>query len=234
MRSARIGRAVSKTGGKHPSDVTARENLGVAMRLVASMGERKEYVRVVGGGKSVRMQANKNSKNSNTSGVGSLREHSESSLKMGLVKAGCRVRDVWVTGVLTNNVGYSGYVGRSTRQMRSQEGSGNSGFTTGLLNKDTTREHWLGGTTRGNSNTSVKQSKGLLREPMGKVKGMRPGVVVFREENEVAEREARMCGIPTIGWGKGMTYVVPNRGSECMARLRREVRTKDGKKAREM
>lgn len=223
MRSARIGRAVSKTG-KQPSDATARENLGVAMRLVASMGERKEYVRVVGGGKSVRMQ-----------GAG------KSSLKMSLVKAGCRVRDVWVTGVLTNNVGYSGYVGR---QMRSQEGSAESRKKGSWYSENRAgREHWLGGNGAGKG--SQPGSKG---EAMGKVKGMsnpsgnslqkntslRPGVVVFREENEVAEREARMCGIPTIGWGKGMTYVVPNRGSECMARLRREVRTKDGKKAREM
>lgn len=224
MRSARIGRAIAKQDlakqesaglngsktGKQPSDVTARENLGVAMRLVASMGERKEYVRVVGGGKSVRMQ-----------GAG------KSSLKMSLVKAGCRVRDVWVTGVLTNNVGYSGYVGR---QMRSQEGSAESRKKGSWYSENRAgREHWLGGSTAGKG-----RQPGLKGEPMGKVKGMRPGVVVFREENEVAEREARMCGIPTIGWSKGMTYVVPNRGSECMARLRREVRTKDGKKAREM
>ena len=84
------------------------------------------------------------------------------------------VTEVWVSGRLTNNKGRSDYV----RRKRSSGAVGGAKAERRYARKRKGMEKWL----------SEEQRK-------------RPGRVVFRnpEDHEVARKEARRCGIPTVG-----------------------------------
>ena len=94
-----------------------------------------------------------------------------------------RVEREWVSGRLTNHKEYVKYVKRyaeKQKQKKALEGEGES--------KKTKGERWYEKHRKGREN--------WLEEEVD-----RPGVVVFRNtvDQEAGRKEARMCGVPTVG-----------------------------------